>query len=297
MDQVIDISGDGGILKQIIKEGTGPQIPEHAKAKVHYVGTFEDGKKFDSSRDRKEPFTFTLGTNSVIKGWDIGVATMKEGELAILTCRFDYAYGENGSEPVIPPKATLKFEVELLGWEDPEPSTAEEKIKAAIKKKDEGNQLFKEGKYNEALQSYSNAIDYFKNSFGFSEDEKKRADEVKLPCFLNLAATQLRTKDYSDCVLNCHKALDIDSNNVKALFRRGQAYSRLNDFDKAKSDFTEVIQLAPDNKEVRQELDILKKKIISYKQQEKQMFSNIFANPTKTESKKDISSESKEINT
>jgi len=278
----MDLSGDGGLLKEIIKEGSGPQIPKRAKANVHYVGTLLDGKKFDSSRDRGQPFSFTLGAGQVIKGWDVGVASMKQGELANLICRQDYAYGEDGSPPTIPPNATLKFEVELLGWDDPEPDTAAEKISAATKKKEEGNQLFKDGKFEAAAQQYSKALDYFKNSWGFTEDEKKEADAVKLPCFLNLAASQLRTKDFAECILNCHKALDIDSSNVKALFRRGQAYARSSDFDKAKSDFLEAAKLAPDNKEVRQELDMLKKKVAAHKEQEKQMWSNMFKPATKT---------------
>jgi len=88
--------------------------------------------------------------------------------------------------------------------------------------------------------------------------------------------------------VNCHKALDIDSSNIKALFRKGQAHSRMNEFEKAKSDFLEAIQRAPENKEVKQELEILKKKMAAYKQQEKQMFAGLFkAAPTKTESVKE----------
>lgn len=83
---------------------------------VHYVGKLTDGTTFDSSRDRGEEFEFELGKGAVIKGWDQGVATMRKGELAVLTCHPDYAYGENGSPPKIPPNATLQFEVELLGW-------------------------------------------------------------------------------------------------------------------------------------------------------------------------------------
>jgi len=232
----IDLTGDGGVFKSIIKEGTGSQIPAKAKAKVHYVGTFLDGKQFDSSRTRGDPFTFPLGAGHVIKAWDLAVATMKQGELAMLTCRYDYAYGEQGSGS-IPPNATLIFEVELLGWDDPEPDTAAEKIKAAAKKKELGNQFFKEGKFEEAAKTYTEALEFFKNAWGFGDEEKKQADEIKLPCFLNLAAAQLRTKEYSECVLNCHKSLDIDAANVKALFRRGQAYSRMNEFDRAKADF------------------------------------------------------------
>ncbi len=81
--------------------------------------------------------------------------------------------------------------------------------------------------------------------------------------------------------------LDIDTKNVKALFRRGQAYSRMNDFDKAKADFTEASQVAPDNKEVKQELEMLKKKIAAYKQQEKQMFSGLFKQKETTTEKKE----------
>uniref|UniRef100_A0A3B4A4R7 peptidylprolyl isomerase n=1 Tax=Periophthalmus magnuspinnatus TaxID=409849 RepID=A0A3B4A4R7_9GOBI len=77
-------------------------------------GTLTNGEKFDSSKDRGRPFEFTLGQGEVIKGWDEGVAQMCVGEVARLTCTPDYAYGARGYPPVIPPNATLVFEVELL---------------------------------------------------------------------------------------------------------------------------------------------------------------------------------------
>ncbi|XP_015433460.1 PREDICTED: FK506-binding protein 59 isoform X2 [Dufourea novaeangliae] len=117
----VDISpkNDGGVLKEIIKEGIGDETaPPGSNVTVHYTGTLLDGSKFDSSKDRNEPFTFELQKRTVIKAWDIGVATMKKGEVAMFICDPKYAYGAKGSPPTIPPNATLKFEIEMIDWTD-----------------------------------------------------------------------------------------------------------------------------------------------------------------------------------
>src|SRR5215471_872962 len=98
-----------------IKPGSGAEAVAGKTVSVHYVGTLTDGSKFDSSRDRGQPFDFRLGAGQVIRGWDQGVAGMKVGEVRKLTIPHDLAYGERGYPPVIPPRATLVFEVELLG--------------------------------------------------------------------------------------------------------------------------------------------------------------------------------------
>ncbi len=99
---------------QDIKVGTGAEAKVGQNVTVHYVGTLTNGNKFDSSRDRNEGFKFKLGAGQVIKGWDQGVAGMKVGGLRKLTIPSDLAYGARGFPPVIPPNATLVFEVELL---------------------------------------------------------------------------------------------------------------------------------------------------------------------------------------
>lgn len=107
-----------GVDVETIREGkdSSKRPKKGNTVQVHYVGTLTNGKKFDSSRDRGKPFEFKLGVGQVIKGWDEGVQQMCVGELAKLTCSPDYAYGQKGYPNVIPPNATLIFEVELLGF-------------------------------------------------------------------------------------------------------------------------------------------------------------------------------------
>lgn len=97
-----------------IKVGTGAEAKAGQDVTVHYVGTLTSGKKFDSSRDRDEGFSFRLGAGDVIKGWDQGVAGMKVGGMRKLTIPPELGYGARGYPPVIPPNSTLVFEVELL---------------------------------------------------------------------------------------------------------------------------------------------------------------------------------------
>ncbi|XP_077415107.1 uncharacterized protein LOC144044515 [Vanacampus margaritifer] len=104
-----------GVTVETLKAGDGKTFPQKGQSvAVHYVGTLQNGQKFDSSRDRGKPFKFNIGQGEVIRGWDEGVAQMSVGQVARLICTPDFAYGNRGFPPVIPANATLCFEVELI---------------------------------------------------------------------------------------------------------------------------------------------------------------------------------------
>lgn len=103
-----------GLISEDMAIGTGAEAKAGQRVRVHYTGRLVDGKKFDSSLDRGDPFGFKLGAGEVIKGWDQGVVGMKVGGKRKLTIPPELAYGDRGFPGAIPPGATLVFEVELI---------------------------------------------------------------------------------------------------------------------------------------------------------------------------------------
>ncbi|EAW38923.1 FKBP-type peptidyl-prolyl cis-trans isomerase [Lyngbya sp. PCC 8106] len=108
------VTTDSGLQYEDVKVGDGASPQKGQTVVVHYTGTLEDGTKFDSSRDRGQPFSFKIGVGQVIKGWDEGVGSMKVGGQRKLVIPSDLGYGARGAGGVIPPNATLLFDVELL---------------------------------------------------------------------------------------------------------------------------------------------------------------------------------------
>ena len=113
-DDAKTVTTKSGLKYIELKEGTGDKAQAGDAVEVHYTGWLKDGTKFDSSKDRDKPFNFKLGARQVIKGWDEGVAGMRVGGKRKLIIPSDLAYGDQGRPPVIPKKAELTFEVELL---------------------------------------------------------------------------------------------------------------------------------------------------------------------------------------
>jgi FKBP-type peptidyl-prolyl cis-trans isomerase FkpA len=109
-----EITTSSGLVYEDIREGEGAVAAAGQRVSVHYTGWLTNGTKFDSSKDRNDPFDFPLGGGRVIRGWDEGVQGMKMGGVRKLTIPAELGYGSRGAGGVIPPNATLVFEVELL---------------------------------------------------------------------------------------------------------------------------------------------------------------------------------------
>ena len=113
-----NVMADGIQITNIV-EGEGTEIINHSKIQVHYTGKLQDGTKFDSSYDRGQPFSFQIGLREVIKGWEIGLMGMKVGGKRTLIIPPELAYGERGAGDLIPPNATLTFDVEIIDVKAP----------------------------------------------------------------------------------------------------------------------------------------------------------------------------------
>lgn len=394
-----DICGDGSVIKTVVIAGQGDTRPRiGAKVFVHYTGTLENGNKFDSSRDRNQPFDFKLGTG-VIQGWNDAVKTMKKGERSSFIIKSHKAYGEAGSPPTIPKNATLVFDIELLEWTAAEdvsekhdgsvmketlrdaprteykrpndlstvvvhyslvtedgvvlrdtrlngapPVTAivdcelipaviatsvktmkkgesakfclapavtaisaaelgipvgmvlvatvelldfssraeaydlsfEDKLAALEELRLLGNSLFGQGDYARARRRYDMALKYFEYDSSVEESKKKTVKERKLPVFLNAAACSLKLNDYQDTLKNCNKALEIDSRNVKGLFRRASTRMALKEWPESKKDLQQVLALDPKNADALKTLATVNAIIQEQNKKDRALYANMF---------------------
>jgi len=286
----VSVAQDGGVLKKVTKaaeEGARGPPPTGNEVQAHYTGTLDsDGSKFDSSRDRGQPFKFTIGQGQVIRGWDEGFGSMKVGEQAVLKINSDYGYGDAGSPPKIPPCSTLLFDVELLGFNEKLKEqwdmSVEERVARATELKEQATQLFKIKDFAEAARVYGEAAGFALEDGGSGDDLDAGSDERALyvSCNANVAMCHMKTKSWPDSISACNNVLELEgegNSNIKALYRRGLSRVHLGLFPEAKADLMAAYNLDKTNKDVRKALAQLKAAIAAQKKKEKDAFGGIFA--------------------
>ncbi|XP_011000006.1 PREDICTED: peptidyl-prolyl cis-trans isomerase FKBP62-like isoform X2 [Populus euphratica] len=288
---VSDVMKDKKVMKKILKEGEGYERPDDGTVvQVKLIGKLGDGTIFvKKGHEEEPPFEFKLDEEQVIDGLDRAVKTMKKGEVALVTIQPEYAFGRSESQQdlaTVPVNATAYYEVEMISFTKEKESwdmNTQEKIEAAGKKKEEGNAWFKAGKYERASRRYEKAAKFIEYDSSFTDEEKQQSKVLKISCKLNNAACKLKLKDYKEAEKLCSKVLELDGQNVKALYRRAQAYIQLVDLDLAEIDIKRALEIDPDNRDVKLEYKILKDKVREYKKKEAQFYSNIFAKMNKLE--------------
>ncbi|XP_067913113.1 peptidyl-prolyl cis-trans isomerase FKBP5-like isoform X2 [Heterodontus francisci] len=193
-------SQDRGVLKVVKKAGINDETPMIGdKVFVHYTGTLLNGKIFDSSRDRNEQFVFDLGKGQVLKAWDLGVASMKKGEICQLICKPNYAYGAAGSPPKVPPNSTLLFEVELIDFKGEDLTDCEDGgIIRRIKKKGHGYSTPNEGATVEVyIEGRSGAVLFDQREVKFVVGEGEDQD---IPIGVDKALEKMQRGEH--CILH-----------------------------------------------------------------------------------------------
>lgn len=286
------------VTKQIIKEGSGNKPSRNSTCFLHYRAWAESTMhKFQDTWQEQQPLELVLGREKKeLSGFAIGVAGMKAGERALLHVDWQLGYGEEGnfSFPNVPPRANLIYEAELIGFEEAKEGkarsdmTVEERIEAADRRRQQGNELFKEDKLAEAMQQYEMALAYMGDDFMFQlfGKYKDMANAVKNPCHLNMAQCLLKLNRYEEAIGQCNMVLAEDEKNIKALFRRGKARATLGQTDDAREDFQKVRKFSPEDKAVIRELRLLAEHDKQVYQKQKEMFKGLFGQKPEQKPKK-----------
>jgi len=153
-----------------------------------------------------------------------------------------------------------------------------EKFEKCDLRKEEGNEFFKKGDLDRALKKYQKALTYVNVEYDFKTDiDKEKSKRHKIPVLLNMVQVNSKQQNYSDAISNCDKVLDIDKYNIKAWYRRGQAWMALSEFDKANQDFEKARELDPENKEIQTTITLLKKKRKEQEEKDKKLYSSMFS--------------------
>ncbi|XP_077329331.1 peptidyl-prolyl cis-trans isomerase FKBP8-like [Lithobates pipiens] len=257
-DQWIDITDDRLLRKKILKPGFAEKPLPGQEVTVAIMGILEDGSLVE-----KDPkLSFVLDDGDVIQALELGVRSMQLGEVAFLLTNGLYAFGLLGRDPDIPSDASLMYKVILTHVRD-KPSlgvlTTADRITLANQKRECGNFHFEREEYRSAMHSYSQALSILilPTAEPLSSEEEEEIREHRIKCLNNLAAAQLKLHHYDDVINSCNAVLEMDTENAKALYRKGKVLSERGEYEEAMSVLKRALKLEPTTKAIHAELSKL----------------------------------------
>ncbi|XP_021563404.1 inactive peptidyl-prolyl cis-trans isomerase FKBP6 [Carlito syrichta] len=288
---MLDVSGDRGVLKDVLRRGSGDLVTPDASVLVKYSGYLEHvDKPFDSNCFRKTPQLMKLGMDITLWGMELGLLSMRRGELARFLFKPTYAYGALGCPPRIPPNATVLFEIELLDFLDSAESdkfcalSAEQQnrfplqkvLKVAATEREFGNYLFRQNRFYDAKVRYKKALLLLHRRVAPPE-EHHLVEAAELLVLLNLSLTYLKLDRPTMALRYGERALIIDKKNAKALFRCGQSCLLMTEYEKARDFLVRAQKEQPFNHDINNELKKLASYYRDYVDKEKEMCHRMFA--------------------
>ncbi len=227
-----------GLKYIVVKKGNGKKSEAGKMAEVHYTGWLLDGKKFDSSHDRNDPFEFTLGAKQVIAGWDEGVALMRIGDLFRMILPPELAYGERGAGEIIPSNATLVFDVELLGVYKPKKSFLDTLMSITVDKN-----------VDKAIETYWALFNDYENEYNFKESQLNTLGYQLLQTGMNkqaIAIFKLNVEQFPES-FNVYDSL-------------GEGYMIAGDNKNAIKNYEKSLKINPNNDNAKKMLEQIKTK-------------------------------------
>ncbi|KAK2856386.1 hypothetical protein Q5P01_005121 [Channa striata] len=289
--QMEDVLGDGGILKEVVQPGEGPPVPRNASVLMHYSAFLEySDRPFETNTNLKYPRMMKLGRDVTLAGLELGLLTMQKGEFSRFLFQPQYAYGDMGCPPFIPANAVVLYEVQILDFLDS--GQVDNFIALSLEEQNAvpvstllevvntlrsfGNRCFNQSHYENAKNRYKQAIMLLRNREKQSDPEEDRIKTASLPLYLNLSLTELRLGSPHKALKYGKKALEIDSACTKALFRCGQAYLELHEYENAQSCLITAQAKKPFDTDIN---SLLRKVAICYKDsldKQKDMCSKMF---------------------
>ncbi|XP_069470884.1 inactive peptidyl-prolyl cis-trans isomerase FKBP6 [Ambystoma mexicanum] len=285
-----DVSGDGGVLKEIVRAGSGDLVPSDASVLVKYSAYLEYADQpFDTNRYRRNRRLMKLGTDITLGGMEVALLTMRKGEFSRYLFKPAYAYGALGCPPLIPQNATILFELELLDFLDTalsddffalspnQQSTfpLEKVLKVANIEREFGNHLFQQNRFYDAKDRYKRASSVL-GRCSVGEHEQNLIGSTRLLVFLNLSLTYMKLERPTRALVYGEKALEIDQGHPKALFRCGQACLALTEYERARDFLIRAQRRQPFNKDINNELKKLDSCYRDYMEKQKEMCSRMF---------------------
>ncbi|OWF50262.1 Peptidyl-prolyl cis-trans isomerase FKBP6 [Mizuhopecten yessoensis] len=260
---------DGGVVKKILTHGAGNVIPEGAIVSIHYNGFLEySDEPFDSSRLRNAPIKKQLGKGQLVEGLELGLSTMKKGELSRFIITYDYAFGKLGCAPRIPPESTVMYEVELLsfiehaGLDEYNFLTEEEKRnlkfdqlrKVYIEERQHGKQFFDANQYGKAFRHYRKAATVLEEYRLKDDEEEREQQQMLLKMYHHMALCSNKMTNPGRCINYCKKMMEIQPQNASALYFYGKSLHQQQEFDRARSYLVKAQRLEPNNRSINEQL-------------------------------------------